>query len=97
MRRRTAVIVATPWLILAGLLMPMTLMPEYGDPWFIPFTTLWFLAAMVVFYPATSVVAAMGQPILGIAHWLVLIGWAAIMSGVLWPILGGGLHSRPKP
>ena len=64
----------------------MTLMREPGDPWYIGITTLWFLVASFVFYPASLLASMINQPAYGIVHWLLMVVWAGVLSYVCWKL-----------
>ncbi len=70
--------------ILVGQLMPMTLMPEPDDPWYIVTTTIWFLFSGIVYCPAMAVAALLRQPIHGVAHWTLNLAWLAALCLLVW-------------
>jgi hypothetical protein len=73
------------WAIMIGQAMPMTLMPETFDPWYMPYTTVWFLISAFIFYPATALVAlVLRQPAHGVAHWAANVAYAAVLTWLIW-------------
>ncbi len=54
--------------------MPMTLMPELGDPWYLSYTTTWFFVAGLLFLPSALVTQAVGLSFSGVTHllWMLL-------------------------
>jgi len=80
-------LVVAPWLVLPGLLMPFTVMQEPGDPWFLPYTSGWFLFTLLVFMPANWLSNMLGAPPLGVVFWLLCVAWGALMSGTAWFLL----------
>jgi hypothetical protein len=73
----------TPRLIIIGLLifialgrvMPMTLMPEPGDPWYLSYTTIWFFVAGILFLPSALVTQAVGLSFSGVSYLFVDAIW----------------------
>jgi hypothetical protein len=52
MKKRRLLIIGFIVLISIGRIMPMTVFPEPWDPWYIEYTTLWFIAAGFIFLPS---------------------------------------------
>jgi hypothetical protein len=52
MRTGRALLVLAPWVVMLGLLMPFTFMVEPEDRWYIEYTSMWFLIALLLAYPA---------------------------------------------
>ena len=70
--------------ILVGQLMPMTLMSEPDDPWYIGITTIWFALSAILYYPATAVALLLRQPVHGVAHWTLNLAWLATLCLLVW-------------
>jgi len=69
---------------LVGQLLPMTLMPEPNDPWYIGITTVWFLLSAFLYYPATALALLMRQPVHGVAHWTLNLAWLVVLCFLVW-------------
>ena len=73
------------WGIMIGQAMPMTLMIEPFHPWYMPYTTVWFLVSAFVFYPATALAALVLHPLVhSVVHWLANVGYAALLTWLIW-------------
>jgi hypothetical protein len=70
--------------IALGRVMPMTLMPEPGDPWYLSYTTPWFLIAGILFYPSAFLSQALGLPVSGAAHLVVDAAWLIILCLIIY-------------
>jgi len=64
--------------------MPMTLMIEPGDPWYLSYTSIWFMAAGILFYPSALVSQAAGLSFSGVAHLFVDAIWLIILSLIIY-------------
>ena len=62
-----------------GRVMPMTLMPEPGDPWYLSYTTIWFFLAGILLYPSALVSQAVGLSFSGLTHLFVDAIWLLIL------------------
>ena len=63
----------------------MTLMKEPYDPWYMPYTTLWFIISAFVFYPATAIACLLlHQPVHGVVHWTANILYASLLTLLIW-------------
>src|SRR5262245_29397486 len=74
--------VATPWLLLLNLVVPLPfdLMPEPPSPWYVPYTTIWDSISIYTFLPASYLgAAAFGEPN-GLLSWVLRSSWAALLS-----------------
>jgi len=60
MKMRRLIIIGLLILVALGRVMPMTLMPEPEDPWYISYTTIWWIAAGFIFYPSALFSEAIG-------------------------------------
>ena len=78
--------------ILVGQLMPMTLMSEPEDPWYIGITTIWFLLSAMVYYPAPAVAALLRQPVHGVAHWTLNLARLTTLCLLVWSLSGACLE-----
>lgn len=47
-------------LVAVGRVMPMTLFPEPEDPWYMPYTSRWWIAAGFIFFPSALFSQAIG-------------------------------------
>jgi len=79
MRTRRFIIIGFLIFIALGRVMPMTLMPEPGDPWYLSYTTTWFLVASILFLPSALVTQAVGISFSGVAHLFVDAAWLIIL------------------
>lgn len=85
MKTAKAIAAVLLWAIMIGQVMPMTLMPEPFDPWYMPYTSVWFIISAFVFYPATAlVVQVLHQPVHGVAHWVANVAYAAVLTWLIW-------------
>jgi len=83
MKKRLVILL--PLIIIAlGRVMPMTLMAEPGDPWYLSYTTPWFLIAGILFYPSARLSQALGLPISGAAHLVVDAAWLIILCLIIY-------------
>jgi len=57
----------------------MTLLPEPGDPWFLPYTTLWFFMAGAIFLPSGLISEEIGLSFTGSAYLLIDAAWLIIL------------------
>ena len=64
--------------------MPMTLMPEPGDPWYLSYTTIWFFLAGILLYPSALVSQAVGLSFSGITHLFVDAIWLIILCLIIY-------------
>jgi hypothetical protein len=60
MKTYRLIIIGLLILVALGRIMPMTLFPEQEDPWYLRYTTLWWIAAGFIFYPSALVSEAIG-------------------------------------
>jgi hypothetical protein len=84
MRTRRLIIIGFLILIALGRIMPMTLMPEPGDPWYLSYTTIWFIAAGFLFFPSALVTQAVGLSFSGVAHLFVDAVWLIILCLIIY-------------
>jgi DMSO reductase anchor subunit len=71
--------------IMIGQAMPMTFMIDSFDPWYMPYTTIWFIISTLIFYPATAIATlVLRQPIHGVVHWLANVAYAALLTWLIW-------------
>ena len=64
--------------------MPMTLMPEPGDPWYLLYTTTWFFVAGFIFLLSGLVVQALGLPFNRYTVLLVDAAWLVILCLIIY-------------
>ena len=83
MRRRLVIIVFLI-VIALGRVMPMTLMPELGDPWYLSYTTAWFFVAGLLFFPSALVTQAVGLSFNGVTHLFVDAAWLIILCSLIY-------------
>jgi len=83
MRRRLVIIVFLI-VIALGRVMPMTLMPELGDPWYLSYTTTWFFVAGLLFFPSALVTQAVGLSFSGVTHLFVDAAWLIILCSLIY-------------
>jgi hypothetical protein len=83
MRRRLVIIVFLI-VIALGRVMPMTLMPELGDPWYLSYTTTWFFVAGLLFFPSALVTQAVGLSFNGVTHLFVDAAWLIILCSLIY-------------
>lgn len=88
---------------LVGLAIPVRLFPESALPsnWYHnEWSTLWFLFAAVVYYPATVVATTFGQQVGGAFHWVACFAWLAFLCYIIWRLptgrLAAALRSMPN-
>jgi hypothetical protein len=62
----------------------MTLISEPGDPWYLSYTTIWFILAGFLFYPSTLVSQAVGLSFSGGAHLFVDAAWLIILCLIIY-------------
>jgi hypothetical protein len=84
MRTRRLLIIGFLIFIALGRIMPMTLMPEPGDPWYLTYTTTWFLAAGILFVPSALVTEAVGLSFSGVAHLFVDAAWLITLCLIIY-------------
>lgn len=75
MRIRRLLIIGLIIFISLGRAMPMTLMPEPEDPWYLSYTTIWFFLAGILLYPSALVSQAVGLSFSGTAYLFVDAIW----------------------
>jgi hypothetical protein len=83
MRRRIVIIVLLI-IIALGRVMPMTLMPEPGDPWYLTHTTTWFFIAGWIFLPSGLIVQALGLPVDRVSFLYVDAAWLLFLCLVIY-------------
>jgi hypothetical protein len=84
----------TPRLILISFLivvavgrsMPMTVMLEPGDPWYLSYTSIWFLAAAFLLYPSNMLSLALGLSVEGIPGLFLNLAWLAALALIIYHI-----------
>ena len=64
--------------------MPMTLMLEPGDPWYLSYTTIWFFAAGILFFPSALVSQAVGLSFSGVAYLFIDATWLIILCLMIY-------------
>ena len=84
MRTQRLIIIGLLIIIAIGRIMPMTLLPEPGDPWYLPYTTMWFFAAGVIFFPSGLVSEAVGISFTGPAYLFVDAAWLIILCLMIY-------------
>ena len=82
--RRRLVIILFLIVIALGRVMPMTLMPEPGDPWYISYTTTWFFVAGFLFFPSALVSQVVGLSFSGDTHLFVDAAWLIILCSIIY-------------
>ena len=71
--------------IMIGQAMPGTLMIEPFHAGYMPYTTVWALVSVFIFWPATALaVFVLRQPPHGVVHWLVNVAYAAVLTWLTW-------------
>jgi hypothetical protein len=60
MKTYRLIIIGLLILVALGRIMPMTIFPEPEDPWYLRYTTPWWIAAGFIFYPSALVSEAIG-------------------------------------
>lgn len=60
MKTRRLILIGLLILVAAGRVMPMTLFPEPEDPWYLRYTSPWWIAAGFIFYPSALFSQAIG-------------------------------------
>ncbi len=90
MKTRRLIIIGILVLIAIGRVMPMTIFPEPEDPWYLRYTSVWWIAAGFIFYPSALISQAIGLSfsdrtfLIVDAIWLILlcliIYWVPISS-----------------
>ena len=78
------VIIAVLIFIALGRVMPMTLMPELGDPWYLTYTTTWFFVAGFLFFPSALVSQAVGLSFSGVTYLFVDGAWIIILCSIIY-------------
>lgn len=78
------VIIAVLIFIALGRVMPMTLMPEPGDPWYLTYTTTWFFVAGFLFFPSALVSQAVGLSFSGVTYLFVDAAWLIILCSIIY-------------
>jgi hypothetical protein len=64
--------------------MPMTLMIDPGDPWYLSYTSIWFIVAGILLYPSALVSEAIGLSFSGVAYLLIDITWLIIICLIIY-------------
>ena len=78
MKTHRLLIIGLIVLIALGRIMPMTVFPEPWDPWYLEYTTWWFIAAGFIFLPSGLVSELLG---------LFSLNWRAfLIIDVIWLI-----------
>ena len=83
MKRRLVIIILLI-IIALGRVMPMTLMPEPGDPWYLPYTTTWFFVAGLIFLFSGLVVDTLGLPFNRFTVHIVDAIWLIILCSIIY-------------
>ena len=60
MKTYRLIIIGILVLIAIGRVMPMTIFPEPGDPWYLRYTSVWWIASGFIFYPSALFSEAIG-------------------------------------
>lgn len=101
MKTRRLFIIGLIVLICLGRIMPMTLMPEPWDPWYISYTTVWFMAAGFIFLPSGLVSELFGLFSLNWRAYLIVDAiWLITLSLVIYHISfrrGESIDERKHP
>jgi hypothetical protein len=84
MKTRRLILIGLLMLVAAGRIMPMTLMPEPGDPWYLHYTTMWFIAAGFLLYPSALVADAVGLSFKNAAFLIFDLAWVVILCVVIY-------------
>jgi hypothetical protein len=72
MKTRRLIIIGFIILVSLGRIMPMSLFPEPWHPWYMDYTTWWFIAAGFIFLPSALVSEALGLFQFGIKAYLIM-------------------------
>ncbi len=64
----------------------MTFMVEPGDPWYLFYTSIWFIAARLLLYPSALVSHAVGLSFRGVAYLFVDVTWLIILCLIIYYI-----------
>jgi hypothetical protein len=64
--------------------MPMTLMIDPGDPWYLSYTSIWFIVAGILLYPSALVSEAIGLSFSGVAYLFIDITWLFIICLIIY-------------
>jgi hypothetical protein len=84
MRTRRLLVIGLLIIIALGRVMPMTLIPEPGDPWYLSYTTPWFFLAGILFFPSALVSEAVGLSFSGGAYLLVDLLWLIVLCLIIY-------------
>jgi hypothetical protein len=71
-------------LIAVGRMMPMTLMPEPGDPWYLSYTSWWWFAAGVILFPSLLISHALGLSVSDNTYLIVDAIWLLLLCLVIY-------------
>ena len=64
--------------------MPMTLMPELGDPWYLRYTSIWFFVAGFIFLPSGLMIQALGLPLDRVTFMFVDAAWLIFLCLLIY-------------
>jgi hypothetical protein len=81
-------VVVSPWIVFIRYMLShvtgYTTMPEFQEPWYLPYSTWSGMISMFIFFPATWAAKIVDQPLFGFFHWLASISWTFLLSWTLW-------------
>lgn len=84
MKIQRLIIIGFLIIISLGRLMPMTLMPEPGDPWYLRYTSIWFFAAGFLLYPSAVIANWIGLSYSRGTAYIVDLIWLIIFSLIIY-------------
>ena len=86
MKSGRLIIIGALILICLGRVMPMTLMPEPGDPWYLPYTSWWWFAAGTILFPSTLISQAIGLSFSDNTYLIVDAIWLSILCLIIYKV-----------
>jgi len=84
MKTRRLIIIGFLIFIAFGRIMPMTLLPEPWDPWYISYTTIWFFAAGILFFPSGLFSQSIGLSFIDDKYLIVDAIWLIILCLIIY-------------
>ena len=96
MKTRRLLIIGILVLIALGRIMPMTIFPEPEDPWYLPYTTRWWIAAGFIFYPSALLSEAIGVSFNDNTYLIVDAIWLFLLCLLIYLIPGTSTESKEE-
>lgn len=98
MKRCRWIMIGVLIIIAIGRVMPMTLFPEPEDPWYLPYTSVWWIVAGLIFYPSALFSEAIGLSFNDNTYLIVDAIWLLLLCALIYwlPVSSPGSEEDPS-